>query len=221
MIQRTTKDIGTIIEQDSIILRGECPFCLDKVTFRQRTHKFLNRFKIKESMLAVQCEGCRSILSFSIEKNKLYPFSQRIIGLKELPEEIQRYYDEGLRCLSRDSPNGAVTLFRKVIHALGIHYNIAVKNDSKNFYEIIKELNTEGHIVTKLKDALLGIKDIGNDGAHINDNEPDIIQAKKIRRLIDTVLKSTVLCDVDLEYVKELHSEKIKEENEDEDDFIL
>ena len=73
-------------------------------------------------------------------------------------------------------------------------------------YKLIQELYDQEHIVKKLKDALIGVKDIGNDGAHINENEPDIEQALKIKHLIDTVLNSTILCDSNLEFVKGKHS---------------
>ena len=130
-------------------------------------------------------------------------------GLEGLPEEIGKYYQEGIRCISADAPNGAVTAFRKVIHAIGIHYGIAKVNDNKQtLYKIIQELCDHEHIVKKLKDALIGVKDIGNDGAHINENEPDIEQALKIKHLIDTVLNSTILCDSNLEFVKGKHSKK-------------
>ena len=205
-LKRVADKIGTVHRNDCVVLRGNCPFCGDKVTFRQRTYNLSPHHK-KGSMVSVQCEGCNGVLSYSIEEHKLYP-NPEITGLENLPEEIQKYYDEGLRCLSSNSPNGAVTLFRKVIHAIGIHYKIAKKNDDKKLYEIINELHDGGHIVVKLRDTLLGIKDIGNDGAHINENEPDIEQANRIRKLIDTVLKSTVICDSDLEFVKDLHSKR-------------
>jgi len=209
-----TGHIGSVNAQDQIVLRGICPFCHDRVTFRQRACTMLPN-EVKGLMVSIQCEGCNAMLSYSIKEHKLYP-QPELSGLKDLPKEIQKYYDEALRCISSDCPNGAVTLFRKIIHAVGIYYSLAKKNDSKNIYTIIKELHTKGHIVKKLQDALLGIKDIGNDGAHINDNEPDMGQAKLILRLIDTVLKSTIVCDSELAYVKKLHDNKNKNEKNEE-----
>ncbi len=198
--------IGDISNCDKVVLRGKCTFCGDKVTFRQRAYN-LPISKLKGNMVPVQCEGCNSILAYVVVENRLYPHSE-IKGLEGLPLEIQNYYEEALRCLSSESPNGAVTLFRKVIHALAIHYGLAEKNDSKNFYDMINKLHSEGHLVEKLRNALLGVKDIGNDGAHINDNEPNMEQAKMIRRLIETVLKSTVLCDEDLNFINDLREEE-------------
>ncbi|NMX21736.1 hypothetical protein C5S30_04745 [ANME-1 cluster archaeon GoMg4] len=187
-------------------MRGRCPYCNERATFRQIGYN-LEDSKITGKTLALQCEGCSSIVAFSTSQEKFYP-APMLKGLEGLPEGIDKYYQEGIRCISADAPNGAVTAFRKVIHAIGIHYGIAEKNDSKRLYEIIQGLYDNEHIIKKLKDALIGVKDIGNDGAHINENEPDIEQALKIKHLIDTVLNSTILADSNLAFVKEKHSKK-------------
>ncbi|HSU72220.1 MAG TPA: DUF4145 domain-containing protein [Candidatus Binatia bacterium] len=196
--------IGSAGSQNSIVARGSCPFCTDKVTFRQITYNDPESI-IEGRMVAVRCEGCNSILSLSIDTNKLHP-SPRIKGILGVPSAIERYYQEGLRCISVDAPNGAATLFRKAIHQLGIHYGVATKNDKKELYEIIKELHAKEHIPGKLKEALLGMKDVGNDGAHVNENEPDLVQAMKLKALLETVLNSTVISDQNLAYIKEKHN---------------
>lgn len=198
-------NIGSAQTHKQVVLRARCPFCNDKVTFRQLEHS-LTDSRIVGNSVALQCEGCHSICSYSLKEMKFYP-SAKIKGLEGLPTEIEKYYKEALRCLEADSSNGAVTLFRKIIHGLGIYYKIAAKNDSKSFVAIVNALYEGGHIVEKLRDALLGIKDIGNDGAHINDNEPDMKQASNIKMLVDTVLSSTILCDTSLTFLKGKHSE--------------
>lgn len=203
-IEILRKKIGEVDCEKKIVLRGRCPYCNDRATFRQLTYG-LESSKITGLTVPLQCEGCSSIVAYSIPKGKFYP-APVLKSLEGLPEEIENYYLEGIRCISADAPNGAVTLFRKVIHAIGIYYDIAKNDDDKTLYKIIQELYDEGHIIEKLKDALLGVKDIGNDGAHINENEPDMEQALKIKHLIDTVLNSTILCDSNLEFVKDKHS---------------
>ncbi|MCD6455669.1 MAG: DUF4145 domain-containing protein [Methanophagales archaeon] len=199
--------IGDVDCDNKVVVRGRCPYCNDRATFRQIKYGF-ERSKITGQTVPLQCEGCSSIVAFSLTQTKFYP-APMLKGLEGLPEEIDKYYQEGIRCISADAPNGAVTAFRKVIHAIGIHYGIAKVNDNKQtLYKIIQELCDHEHIVKKLKDALIGVKDIGNDGAHINENEPDIEQALKIKHLIDTVLNSTILCDSNLEFVKGKHSKK-------------
>lgn len=207
-VERLHPSIGQQQAHKQVVLRAKCPFCSDRVTFRQLEYS-LTASKIVGHSIALQCEGCHSICAYSLKEMKFYP-PAKIKGLDGLPAEIEKYYKEALRCLEANSPNGAVTLFRKIIHALGIHYEIAAKNDDKKLYDIVKELYDKGHIVEKLKDALLGVKDIGNDGAHINDNEPDMEQASNIRMLVDTVLSSTVLCDASLAFLKDKHFGNIK-----------
>lgn len=205
-IESLRENIGQSDCENKIVVRGRCPYCNDRATFRQIRYGFESS-KITGQTVPLQCEGCSSIVAFSLAQTKFYP-APMLKGLEGLPEEIDKYYQEGIRCISADAPNGAVTAFRKVIHALGIHYGIAKINDDKTLYNIIQELYGHEHIVKKLKDALIGVKDIGNDGAHINENEPDIEQALKIKHLIDTVLNSTILCDSNLEFVKGKHSKK-------------
>ena len=49
--------------------------------------------------------------------------------------------------------------------------------------------------VKKLVEALKRVKDLGNDGAHVNENEPDMDQIYVIKTLIDSFLQATVLQD--------------------------
>lgn len=181
-IEILRENIGEVDSDKKVVLRGRCPYCNDRATYRQLTYG-LKSSKITGKTVPLQCEGCSSIVAYSIPQGKIYP-APMLKGLEGLPGEIEKYYLEGIRCISADAPNGAVTLFRKVIHAIGIHYDLAKKDDNKTLYKIIQELYNHGHIVEKLKDALLGVKDIGNDGAHINENEPDLEQALKIKHLI-------------------------------------
>lgn len=203
-IEILTENIGMTGLGSRIVLRGRCPYCNEKATFRQIGNE-LEHSKITGKTVPLQCEGCSSIVAFSVTQTKFYP-APMLKALEGLPEDIDKYYQEGIRCISADAPNGAVTAFRKVIHAIGIHYKIAKVNDNKTLYVIIQELYNRGYIIKRINDALIGVKDIGNDGAHINENEPDIEQALRIKHLIDTVLNSTILCDLNLEFVKDKHS---------------
>lgn len=203
-IQILRTDYGSSNAHRQVVIRARCPFCQDKVTFKQLDHSLLPS-RLNGHSVALQCEGCLSLCTYSAQNNALYP-ALKLKGIEGLPEEISKYYQEAIRCLESKSPNGAVTLFRKTIHALGINYGLATKNDSKGLYEIIKELHTNDHIVQKLRDALLSVKDIGNDGAHINDNEPDMDQANHIWQLMDTVLNSTVIADASLELLRTRHA---------------
>ena len=197
-------NVGGNIRKDEVILRGHCSFCERDATFRQIGVESCS--KKGETTVAIKCEGCKAIQVYSLSKKKVYPISP-IKGLTNLPIELEKYYEEALRCISCDCPNGAMTLFRKLIHQLGIHYGLAEKNTNKKLYEIVGELKDRGHIQEKLRTALLDVKDFGNDGAHVNDNEPDVDQAFKIKHLIDSVLSTTVKVDQTLEDLKQIKEE--------------
>ena len=189
--------------ENEVVLRGICTFCKDKATFRQ-----LGRYSISQpfgKQVAIKCEGCHALQVYSIDKNKILP-EVEIKGLENLPADIDKYYQEALRCISHNAPNGAMTLFRKLIHQLGIHYIVAEKNDDQNLYEIITKLKENGHITEKLRLALLEVKDFGNDGAHVNENEPDLEQAQSIKQLIDSVLSSSIFVDETLVKLKEIRN---------------
>jgi hypothetical protein len=188
---------------NQVVLKGICPFCNLAATFRQLAANNRNNDR-PGTMAALKCEGCNSIFSYNRYEQKVYP-APKIQGVQNLPEGIAKYYNEALTCLSANAPNGAATMFRKTIHAIGIHYKVAEVNDRANLYEIINKLNEDGHIVVKIKDALLKVKDIGNDGAHVNNNEPDMEQALCLKELIDVVLNSTVNCDKAIEYAENKH----------------
>lgn len=155
-------------------------------------------------MVAVRCDGCHSISSIAIELRKLYP-EPRIDGIDELPEDIDPYYQEALRCIAVDAPSGAATLFRKVIHALALHYEITDIDTDMSIYEMVEQLDENGRINPTLRKSLLATKDIGNDGAHINSNEPNIEQAIALKGLIDAVLEASVKTDQRVEFAREKH----------------
>jgi hypothetical protein len=139
------------------------------------------------------------------EENPYLLPAPQVEGIDDLPDSVDKYYQEALDCISAGAPNGATTLFRKTIHAVAMYYDIAEVNDSMNIYTMIKQLDEEGHINGKLRKSLLAVKDIGNDGAHINENEPDTEQALAIKELIDAVLQSTVVTDQRIEFAREQH----------------
>ncbi|WP_224830310.1 DUF4145 domain-containing protein [Saliphagus infecundisoli] len=171
-------------------------------------------------VVPVGCDGCKSIITlvYPTKENQdpyLIP-PPKVDGVEDLPDPINKYYEEALDCISADAPNGATTLFRKTIHAVAIHYDIAEIDDSMSIYKMIENLDKEGQINNKLRESLLAVKDIGNDGAHINENEPDIEQALAIKELIDAVLHSTVVTDQRINFAREKHpNEFAKSENEE------
>lgn len=67
----------------------------------------------------------------------------------------------------------------------------------------MEKLEEEDVILPRYEEALTEIKELGNDGAHINENEPDMDQIETVRRLIEAILQSTVKMDDDIDRAQE------------------
>lgn len=194
--------IGFESNNGAVVARGDCPFCGAKSSFRQINT--VMESELVGPMVPVSCDGCKSIITIETESELLHPSPQEQ-GLDDLPNEIDQYYQEGLRCLSANAPNGAATVFRKVIHAVCLHYDVADVDDNSSVYSMITSLSEEGVITENLRKSLLGVKDAGNDGAHINDNDPSMEQARNLKDIIDAVLTATVQVDQRVSHLREDH----------------
>lgn len=212
-IGRDSSNLGGDRCTDTIVAKGTCPFCNMGVGFRQISE--LEEGEVFEYTLPVRCDSCYSVFSISYSNGEalVHP-TPSVDGVEDVPEAIDQYYQEALDCLSAQAPNGAVTLFRKTIHAIAIHYEIAEVDESMGIYEMINELHDDGQINEKLRKSLLAVKDLGNDGAHINENEPDMEQARAIKELIDAVLSATVIADQRMEYARDQHPNEFADDDD-------
>ena len=196
------------------VAKGTCSFCNREVGFRQ-----VGTYENSDTIgfaVSVRCDNCHAIMTIGVAEDdvSLYP-TPSVGGVTDVPKGVDRYYQEALDCLSARAPNGATTLFRKTIHAIAKHYGIAEVDDSTGIYQMVNNLHEEGHINEKLRRSLLAVKDLGNDGAHINENEPDMEQAMAIKDLIDAVLSATVIADQRIEYARENHPNEFAEAESD------
>ncbi|MFA4930943.1 MAG: DUF4145 domain-containing protein [Patescibacteria group bacterium] len=169
------------------IISGICPWCNQSSGFKISGKK-------SEGTIPLICDTCRKHIIYDVYKRFVFPLAT-LEALNDLPNEIDKYYQEALRCISVEAPNGAATLFRKIIHQVGILYGVAKPNDKTSIMGIVEKIEKDGHINNKLVEALRRVKDLGNDGAHINKNEPNFEQIHIVKNLIDNFLQATVLQD--------------------------
>lgn len=107
--------------------------------------------------------------------------------------------------MSANAPNGAAALFRKVIEAVSFEYGISGIEADDSIYDMIEGLADEGHITEDLRQSLLVVKDGGNDGAHLNDNDPDMESIRMLKGTVDSVLTATVVARHRAEVAREQH----------------
>jgi hypothetical protein len=155
-------------------------------------------------MIAVQCNSCNSIATLAVSDKKLHPAPDHEL-IDGLPEDVDRYYRDAFRSLKADAPNGAAATFRKVFNAVCVHYEVTDVEDDDSFYDMIEALADADHITEQLRESLLVAKDAGADGAHINENDPTIETAWRIKELVDAVLNATIVAEVNVEKAREKH----------------
>ena len=184
------------------VVIGLCPFCGHSSGFKLQT-------KPSNGLVTIKCDTCAAYVLFDLKNNAAIP-AAKPNALRNLPKEINKYYQEALDCIAARSPNGAATLFRKLIHQVGIHYQVAKIPDDKPIMAIVEAMESEGHINKKLVDALRQVKDLGNDGAHVNANEPTMEQIFVIKDLVDSFLQATVLQDISITKAEQARNEQNK-----------
>lgn len=185
-----------------LIASGKCPFCDVISGFRQKGSG--SESSVHGDMVATVCDNCGSIVSLDISNRKVFP-SPTVGGIEDLPNPIKDYYEEGLRCMGSNAPNGAAALFRKVIEAVCFEYEVSDIDENNTIYSMIESLAEEGHITEDLRESLLVVKDGGNDGVHLNENDPDDESIQHIKGTIDSVLTATVVARQRAEKAREEH----------------
>lgn len=182
------------------IVSGICPFCNQSSGFKINGSESFRT-------IPVRCDNCGKNAIWDFDKVTIIPAAKEnsLIGL---PENVDKYYQEALNCIAALAPNGAATLFRKLIHQVGIHYSVAKVGDNTSLMGIVEKMEAEGHINKKLVEALRRVKDLGNDGAHVNENEPTLDQIIVVKNLIDSFLQATVLQDANIEKYDNSKAEK-------------
>lgn len=204
-------NVGNKSNNGAIVARSRCPFCDVESAFRQIGTG--NKSGSVGQMVALHCDACGGIVSCNIDESKIYP-EPSVRGIEgDLPDDISDYYQEGLRCLNADAPNGAATVFRKVIDATCIYYGVSGIEDNDSFYDMIEKLAEENIITESLRQTLLGVKDGGRDGAHINDQDPSMEQAYNLKQMIDSVLTASVIADERLKEFREDHPNQFTDDS--------
>lgn len=188
--------------RESNVAAGTCLFCLHKAAFTQVGGGTTS--DIHGEMVGLKCNGCNSVFSASIDAGTVFP-NPELKKIADVPEDIAEYYEEGIRCIDADAPNGAVSVFRKLIEAVCTEYEVTEIDDNLSIYEMVNKLGEKGHITEELRKSLLALKDAGNDAAHLNENDPTLEQAKNLKGLVEAVMTATVVAKSRAEKAREDH----------------
>lgn len=180
-----THNIGYSGHKNEIVGKGKCPFCSSIAGMKQLTR---SRNSDYGKMVPLKCSVCESIVLW--KDGVLLPNTGEYERLEGLPENLQELYDEAVDCLEAGAPNGSSAVFRRLINAIGVHFKVINEDENGSFKGIIEDLEKEGHIRNVSSEVLDSVREIGNDGSHINENKPDIEQVEILKQLIEIPLES-------------------------------
>lgn len=182
------------------VAKGRCPHCNHDSGFSQ-----VGRGRVSTlhgEMVALECDSCNSIFSASISGEEVYP-KPTPEKLEDLHDSVALYYDEAIDCIGADAPNAAAAMFRKVIEAVCYEYDVTDVDADDDIYDMINMMADEQHITEEHRRGLLALKDAGNDGVHLNDNDPDLDDARQLKNLVESVLTATIVARYRVEKTRE------------------
>jgi len=109
-----------------------------------------------------------------------YPSSLEVVDQSVSPD-VAKMYLQGVRCVNANSPDGAMTCFRKCLQKICISKGA---DPSKKLWAQVDEV-LQGRVVAISTE----IREWGNIGAHPDDVEPTLEQAKKVQEFLNIVFQ--------------------------------
>lgn len=177
-----------IKEPGPITGRGTCGWCNHKASlvsvspvFKTSKNKHVRTFKCSacDSLLLVICDTSRS------EYGTIYPSKRLKPNSNHFKNPVKQYYEEGVECMNIDAYNGALSCFRKAIESTG---KLFMKDDfdrNTSAWNVIESAVEQNILPSNLKEAMRDIKNLGNNGVHVNDKDPGHEDAIKTKTTLE------------------------------------
>jgi hypothetical protein len=117
------------------------------------------------------------------------PAGARTVG-QDVPAEIARSYDEGMRCLSAGAPNGAVAMMRNTLAFIVQDKGSATAQAKGDLKDKLRAMVSEGTIHPNLDGWVTHVRLYGNAAAHPEQfGEVSAEEAQDVARLVHTLLE--------------------------------
>jgi hypothetical protein len=110
-----------------------------------------------------KCPNCLLPTFWNSIENEYIPGEKIGATIKELPDIVEKIYNECRSCFSHGCYTATIMLARKIL------MNLAVENDAEeglNFFEYVEYLNDNNYIPPKGKDWVDYIRTQGNEANH-------------------------------------------------------
>jgi len=130
------------------------------------------------------CPNCNSPNMQDDEKNNIIsPLPG--IEIKNLPEQIEKTYNETRKCMQTVCFNAAIMLMRKMIMHIAVEEG---DSEGKSFVEYVNFLCDEGIVPKKSRSKAESIRNLGNSANHEVENRTED-DAKNCFEFIELLLK--------------------------------
>lgn len=186
-----------------------CPYCQihAQMNLRSRNKDSTEIFGI------YACENCNRI-NFKAEEWHIkgsniihgetlhqYPSSSEVVD-ESVPEDVAKMFQQGVRCVNNNAPDGAMTCFRKCLQKICNQKNA---DSSKDLWEQIDDV-LQGRVVALSTE----IRKWGNIGAHPDEiiDEPTIEQARQVQEFTDIVFQDEYIIPAKIEKSKKVREGK-------------
>ena len=187
----------------------ECPYCHIHAQMNPTSSK--NNYSINQNFTIFICQNCEKMI-FQSSKIKLrgtvtiqgsvihqYPSSAEKVD-ESVPETVAKMFQQGVRCVNNNAPDGAMTCFRKCLQKICAQKEA---DPDKDLWEQIDDV-LQGRVV----ELSTEIRKWGNIGAHPDENveELTMAQARQVQEFMEIIFQD--------EYIIPAKIEKSKQERE-------
>ncbi len=203
-------DINVVMQCDhcgnraSFIIRADYTDLRDAADGYHYTEKTLTTWYI------MQCQTCfrptfaesSKIVNGDLNKMIVGPFTAILYPaertlLADLPEAIEKKYKEAL-LVRNISPSSCAVLVRKILEAICEHENA----QGRVLAEKLRDLANSGRIPQTLADVATHLKQLGNLGAHINEDDVTQEDVPVILDFVELLLDYLYVAPMKIEAVR-------------------
>ena len=123
-----------------------------------------------------------------------------------ISDSFEKSFVEGVKCLNVGAPFASVVMFRKCLQIIAEDKG-ATKGNLK---EKLESLSASGTLTSTLESISTVIREVGNDGAHPNEFEPSIDDAKDILDFLQLLIYQIYILPEKVEKLSARRTSSIK-----------
>ena len=202
------------------ILSYTCPSCGPNRIFKIRCVQIMMNSDPHIEYTLASCTNCDQFILLTRDEpdahlippyTQQYPPHRRNPTLYNAPEEVVRSYIEAVRCEESYAWMAAVVMVRRALEAVCKTFDPQITK----VYNGLRKLNEDGIISDELYKWADVLRDIGNVGAHVDENEVTKQDAEDSLDFLEAILETLYYHRPKFELMEERRSLQNLDVNED------